>query len=197
VHTKPAEVWRFFSELRQQIARAQPNAAHRALAQAEQRLKPDATLTVLTQNVDGLHRAAGSRNVVELHGSLWRSRCANHACDFQRGEDLSIVDAECPRCAKCEALLRPDVVLFGEALSGEAEYLAKRSLRECDLFIAVGTSGTVSPASRFVRSATYVGARTVYVNVEPLPDEARLLFRDQVVGPAEEVLPALLSVASS
>lgn len=194
MQANPEGVWRFFSELREAIGRARPNAAHLAIVDAERRLRPGASLTVITQNVDGLHRAAGSSNVVELHGSLWRTRCTGPSCEYRHDEDLQHVVAECPRCPQCSSWLRPDIVLFQEALSGENEYLAKRSLRECDLFIAIGTSGTVSPASRFVRSAAYVGARTVYVNVERLPEDDRS-FQDQVIGPAEELLPVLLGAA--
>jgi NAD-dependent deacetylase len=192
IHENPARVWSFFNEVREQIGRASPNAAHLALARAEARLRSDQTLTILTQNVDGLHQRAGSRTVVELHGSLHYSRCTG--CDYRRSEDLSQPLGDCPDCPSCQSPLRPAVVLFDEALSVEAEWAAKKSLRDCDLFFAVGTSGSVSPASNFVRAAEYAGARTHYVNLEPMapPNPA---FHKIHLGPAEQVLPELLGVA--
>jgi NAD-dependent deacetylase len=190
----PGRVWDFFSELRGQLAAKVPNAAHHALADAERRLGPSQALTVLTQNVDGLHHLAGSTRVVELHGTLRRSRCTR--CDFARSEDLSAFPMACPSCPECSAPLRPDVVLFDEALSVDAEWAAKRVLRDCDLFLAVGTSGTVSPASNFARAAEYAGARTVYVNLEPMQPH-NPAFQEVVLGRAEELLPRLLGVTGS
>jgi NAD-dependent deacetylase len=185
----PSRVWAFFAEIRRQIAGARPNATHLALAQAEQRLRSDQSLTVITQNVDGLHTLAGSTRVIELHGALRRSRCTG--CAYARPEDLAACPATCPACPLCGAALRPDIVLFEEPLPVQAEWDCKMALRECDLFIAVGTSGTVSPASNFVRSAEYMGARTVYVNLEPMAPR-NPAFREEHLGRAEELLPALL-----
>ena len=187
----PEQVWAFFAQIRAEIGRAVPNEAHRAIAQAETRLEPSQRLTVLTQNVDGLHAISGTRRVVELHGSLRRSRCTK--CDYSQDEDLSSIAATCPSCAACGATMRPDVVLFDEPLSVEAERGAKVALRTCDLFIAVGTSGTVSPASNYVRAAEYVGARTIYVNLEPMTP-ANPAFREVCLGPAEILLPKLLGL---
>ncbi len=185
----PGRVWRFFADVRAQIAVARPNAGHQAIARVEQSLRGDQTLTVLTQNVDGLHTLAGSAHVVELHGSLRRSRCTR--CDFARLEDLASAPALCPQCPSCSAPMRPGVVLFDEPLPVEAEWEAKMSLRDCDLFLAVGTSGSVSPASNFVRSAEYFGARTVYVNLEPMVPH-NPAFKEVFLGRAEELLPRLL-----
>jgi NAD-dependent deacetylase len=170
------------------VDRAHPNAAHLAIADVERIAPADARVTVLTQNIDGLHQRAGSTNVVELHGSLFRTRCTR--CDAPPFEDR-VAHPEAPSCARCGAAQRPDVVLFGEALDADDEWAAKKALRECDLFIAVGTSGTVSPASNFVRSAAYEGARTILVNLEPMtiPNPA---FAEEILGRAEDVLPALL-----
>jgi NAD-dependent deacetylase len=186
----PSRVWAFFAEIRRQIADARPNAAHLALAQVEERLRADQTLTVITQNVDGLHTSAGSTRVIELHGALRRSRCTR--CAYTRAEELAACPPTCPACPLCGAGLRPDVVLFEEPIPVQAEWDCKMALRDCDLFIAVGTSGTVSPASNFVRSAEYMGAHTVYVNLEPmLPKNPA--FREEHLGPAEELLPTLLA----
>lgn len=185
----PARVWNFFSEVRAQISVAEPNAGHLAIARTERRLRDDQRLTVLTQNVDGLHTMSGSTRVVELHGSLRRSRCTR--CSFERPEDLASFPIACPTCPECSAPMRPAVVLFDEALSVDAEWESKKSLRDCDLFLAVGTSGTVSPASNFVRAAEYAGARTIYVNLEPMTPN-NPAFREILLGRAEELLPRLL-----
>lgn len=187
--TDPIRVWEFFSRLRTQIAAAAPNPAHIAIAQAEGRLREDQRLTVLTQNVDGLHGLAGSRHVVELHGRLHRSRCTR--CNYSRPETLEASPAACPQCPICGAVLRPAVVLFDEPLPVDAEWESKRVLRECDLFLAVGTSGTVSPASSFVRAAEYAGARTIYVNLEPMTPR-NPAFQEVCLGRAEMLLPLLL-----
>lgn len=186
----PAQIWRNFVGFRAQVATAEPNPAHLALARFEASLAAESTLTVITQNVDGLHRRAGSRSLIELHGSLARTCCSNPSCDLPTFDD-DTCPAEPPPCPRCGAPLRPAIVLFDEALPARPEWESKRALRSCDLFIAVGTSGTVSPASNFVRSAAYVGARTLLVNLEA-PGEASP-FDDQLLGPAEQLLPRLFS----
>ena len=148
-------------------------------------------VSVITQNVDGLHQRAGSESVVELHGTILRTRCSREGCALEPYPDEEVYEERVPRCPCCEAPLRPEVVLFEEPLPGEAEWRAKRALRECDLFLAVGTSGTVSPASGFVRSAAYAGARTILVNLEPL-EVPNSSFQVRILGRAEEVLPDLL-----
>lgn len=190
IESDPARVWSFFASVRKQIALARPNAGHLAIAQAERRLRSDQKLTVLTQNVDGLHTLAGSTRVVELHGSLRRSHCTH--CDFARPEDLASSPTNCPACPNCGSALRPAVILFDEPLPVDAEWESKKALRDCDLFVAVGTSGSVSPASNFVRAADYAGARTVYVNLEPMtpPNPA---FREVLLGRAESLLPRLFA----
>jgi NAD-dependent deacetylase len=174
---RPDEVWRMFSAWRAVVARAAPNAAHKALAAIR--------AVILTQNVDGLHQRAGSKDVVELHGRLRRTRCTR--CALPPFDD-DAVHERTPSCPACGAALRPDVVLFDEALPVDAERRAKQALRDCDLFLAVGTSGTVWPASSFVRGAKVAGARTIWVNVEPSQNPA---FDDELIGPAEELLPRM------
>jgi NAD-dependent deacetylase len=180
----PEGVWKLFGGLRSQVRAVEPNAAHTSLARMEE-LAPGA-FTLITQNVDGLHQRGGSRNVVELHGNIHHTRCSNSDCEFTPFEDAE-EHAEPPPCPTCTAPLRPAIVLFGEPLPGGPDHLATRALRDCDLFIAVGTSGTVSPASRFVRSAEYVGARTVLVNLESL-QEGGSAFKEHFIGKAEELL---------
>ena len=144
--------WRAFGPLREAALDARPNAAHYALARLEERLQGSATVTIITQNVDGLHQRAGSQDVVEFHGTLRRTRCSNPDCSSEPFDD-DAVPVELPRCGVCNAPLRPDIVLFDEAIPVDAEWRAKKAIRDCNLFIAVGTSGTVSPASNLVRAA--------------------------------------------
>ncbi len=190
---EPSRLWSLFGPLRGQVQAARPNAAHLALASWEARHAEGQSFTLLTQNVDGLHTRAGSRNVVELHGSLLRTRCGNPDCTLDAFEDLAGHE-QAPACASCGGPLRPDITLFGEALPVDAEWAAKKALRDCDLFLAIGTSGTVAPASSFVRGAKYAGAWTLLVNLTPMqprhPD-----FDLEVLGRAEHVLPMLLGDA--
>jgi NAD-dependent deacetylase len=167
--------WRF----RQSIAKVVPTAAHRALAAFEAGLPDSARFLLITQNVDGLHQRAGSRRVCEYHGTLARWRC--EIC----GTEGEPPDGDPPVC--CGLLMRPAVVLFGELIPRHAEVAAKRALRDCDLFVAVGTSGTVFPAASFVRWAEYSGAHRVLLNLE-ISDEARDEFTDCRAGSADELV---------
>jgi len=189
IRRDPDRVWGFFETARRAIAEARPNPAHDALARLEASLRPGQSFLLITQNIDGLHQAAGSRRAIELHGTLRRTRCT--LCKYERDEALAASTPTAPRCPDCGAALRPDVVLFDEPLSVDVEYAAKRALRDCDLFVAVGTSGTVSPASSFVRSARYAGARTVLVNLEPMSPR-NPEFQEELLGRAEELLPVLV-----
>ena len=172
--------WRF----RQAIREVRPTVAHHALAAFEAQLPLGAELTIITQNIDGLHQAAGSRRVCEYHGSLARWRCER--C----GATDDPIDAPTPPI-HCDELMRPGVVLFGEMIPVYAEHTAKRVLRDCDLFVAIGTSGTVAPASSFVRWAKLGGARTVLLNLEAIADAE---FDVAEHGPADELVPRWFAV---
>ena len=175
-----AEVCGMFWAMRRAVEACEPTPAHRALAAFERRLPAGASMLVITQNVDGLHQRAGSMNVCEYHGSLARWRCDR--C----GVETEPADADAP--VHCGEPMRPAVVMFGEMIPVAAEHAAKRALRDCDLFVAIGTSGTVTPASSFVRWAELNGARRVLLNLE-IFDGARDLFTDCVAGPADELVP--------
>jgi NAD-dependent deacetylase len=175
-----AEVCRMFWSLRRAVEASEPTPAHRVLAACERRLPPGASMLVITQNVDGLHQRAGSVGVCEYHGSLSRWRCDR--C----GVETEPADADAP--AHCDEPMRPAVVMFGEMIPVAAEHAAKRALRDCDLFVAIGTSGTVTPAASFVRWAELNGARRVLLNLE-IFDGARDLFTDCAAGPADELVP--------
>jgi len=178
----------------QTVAEAKPNRAHLAIA-AFAREHSRGRVVVITQNVDGLHRRAGSENVVEIHGSLFRLRCPEPACDTRVVLDnLDAIPEEPPVCPGCDRSLRFDIVLFDEYLDSRDERSAKEALRNCDVFIAAGTSGVVFPAASYVREADYAGARTFFVNVEA-PSPPNPYFDEVVLGRAEDVLPELLGVS--
>jgi NAD-dependent deacetylase len=182
LRARRTDVCDMFWSFRDAIVKVAPTIAHRALAAFEEKLPKDATFTILTQNVDGLHQAAGSRNVCELHGNLRRWRCETCRIDQQPP------DGEAP--VHCGERMRPSVVLFGEMLGHETERTMKHALRDCDLFIGVGTSGTVDPAASFVKWAALNNARRVLVNLEVF-DDARDLYTEVHAGESDALVPAL------
>lgn len=182
-------LWAVTCDWRREVAMAEPNAAHRALATFEGNVVGrGGAFTLITQNVDGLHTKAGSRNVIEFHGTLKRSRCAA-ACGAEAFADERD-EGPVPTCERCGAPVRPDIVLFDEMIGALEDWTAKRALRDADLFVAIGTSGTVSPASNFVRSAAYAGAHTVLINLEA-PDSAP--FAEVIRGEAQTLVPELFA----
>jgi NAD-dependent deacetylase len=185
------QLWALYGGLRASALAVDPNPAHLALADLERRLPPGARLTLATQNVDGLHQRAGSQRVLELHGSALRSRCTSPTCPSRPFDDSQTVTDPLPRCAVCGAPLRPDIVLFNEALPFDVLQAAGVALESCDLFLAVGTSGVVAPAAGFVRVAAAHGARTLLVNRDPLA-QPNPYFQETYYGPAEKILPRLL-----
>lgn len=181
----PARVWQFYRERWQQSRSVQPNPAHLALLELETYLKDNFTL--ITQNVDGLHTKAGSRNTMAMHGSLDMSLCPECKGRYPM-EDLDNTQAV-PQCAKCGAKLRPDIVWFGEI----PYYLfeIENKLKCCDIFIIVGTSGVVYPAAGFVMTAKLMGAFTVAINLD-VPDN--MSFIDEFhEGRSGVILPQLVS----
>ncbi|MDB4960929.1 MAG: NAD-dependent deacetylase [Myxococcales bacterium] len=178
--TDRAAVCDLFWSFRRAIGAVQPTPAHRVLAAFEEALPRGTKFHIITQNVDGLHQRAGSRNVCEFHGSLRRWRC--EVCTTE----LEPPDGDAP--VHCGERMRPSVVLFGEPIPVDAERTVKQALRDCDLFVAIGTSGTVEPASSFVRWAELSGARRVLLNLEVF-DGARALFTECDAGPADELVP--------
>jgi NAD-dependent deacetylase len=179
--TERKTVTDMFWKFRRAIVKVQPTRAHRALANFESKLPAGAELTIITQNVDGLHQLAGSRRVCEYHGSLARWRC-----DVCKTE-LEPPDAEATP-VHCDEPMRPCVVLFGEMIPVDAEHTVKQALRDCDLFVAVGTSGSVQPAASFVRWAAYNNARRVLLNLE-IFDGAPSEFTSCHAGPADDLVP--------
>ena len=163
----PLLVWEWYAWRREVIHNARPNAAHFALARLEAKLAADGGwLTLLTQNVDGLHERAGSRNVVRLHGSIWIVRCPS--CAAERVDESVPLEPFPPRCP-CNAMLRPGVVWFGEALPEDAWEKAARAVASADLCLVVGTSALVQPAASLPLLAKRNGARLVEINPDPTP----------------------------
>ena len=194
----PALVWKFYSLRRDQAKGVEPNPGHRALAAVEQRLQD--RFLLVTQNVDGLHQRAGSERVIEIHGSLFRTKCS--ACDLEPFADAATyLGRTLPSCDRCEkrgrnALLRPDIVWFGEMLDpGHLQAIdafMRRDPGSPFVFIAVGTSGAVWPAAGLVNLARSLGASTILINAEPAENTAR--FHQFVQARSAEALPALLGV---
>jgi NAD-dependent deacetylase len=178
-----AEVWEWFNYRRELIEKIAPNPAHYALAGWEKRF---VDFTLVTQNVDGLHEAAGSKGVLELHGNLWRARC--RTC----GEKYDLRDREATEsrtfiCSDCGNYLRPDVVLFGEMLPAGVFERAVVKARSCELCFVVGTSALVYPAASLPEIAKAAGAYIVEINPEPTP--LSRLCDEAIQGKAGEVLP--------
>jgi len=179
----PKLVWEFYDWRRQNMAQASPNPAHFTLAEMETAL-PDFTL--VTQNIDGLHREAGNKNILYLHGDIWLTRCTE--CDYQ-GEDRRVPLPELPpRCPHCGAMLRPDIVWFGEALNPHTLYLAEQAFRSADIALVVGTSAVVYPAAHLPFYALERGRRVIEFNMMRTALSPRV--SEVILGPSEETLPA-------
>jgi NAD-dependent deacetylase len=182
----PRLVWEWYEWRRKLVTEAEPNAGHSALAELERRVP---SFTLVTQNVDGLHERAGSRNVIELHGNILRSKCSRE----DRAVEPEVLDVP-PRCPQCGAFLRPDVVWFGEMLPLGAFEAASEAARGCDVFLSIGTSSLVYPAAALPYEALESGATLVEINPNPTPltPHADYALR----GNAGEVLPHVLLGAS-
>lgn len=180
----PRLVWEWYEWRRQLVSQAEPNPGHLALVEMERRVP---RFTLITQNVDGLHRRAGSRHVIELHGNIMRTVCSRERTVVEQWEETG---EKPPRCPRCGAFLRPDVVWFGEMLPPGALQVAIEAAQEAEVFFSVGTSAVVQPAASLPFEAARHGALVVEVNVEetPVTPIARYVLR----GPAGVVLPALV-----
>ena len=177
----PELVVDFYNQRRNQAAVAKPNAAHAALARLEAQHLGD--VLIVTQNVDGLHEKAGSKNVLHMHGQLDQALCA--ACGHRWAAPLTMAPGDvCPACN--EPAARPDVVWFGE-IPYQMERI-EDALSQADLFVSIGTSGNVYPAAGFVAAARELGLSTLELNLEP--SEGASLFETSRHGPATQIVPA-------
>jgi NAD-dependent deacetylase len=179
----PDLVWKWYTWRRSLIAQAAPNAGHTALAEMERRLP---SFSLVTQNVDGLHQKAGSQHVIELHGNLSHTRCSQEHTLVERWEE----NQGLPSCPSCGALLRPDVVWFGEALPAGQLEQAIQAARSCDWFFSIGTSGLVEPAASLPYEALRHGAKVVEIN--PLPTPLSIYAAYLFQAPAGQVLTSLV-----
>lgn len=183
-HRDPELVWEWYNMRREKIAPLSPNMAHKALVSLEKRTSD---FTLITQNVDGLHEEAGSKNIIELHGNIWKVRCTG--CGIAgKNHDLPI-DIP-PRCRDCGGLLRPHIVWFGEMLPADIINEAYAALERCDILLVVGTSGVVQPAASMASIARQAGAYVVEVNIEVTPNSH--VVDEAIKGKAAEILPILL-----
>jgi NAD-dependent deacetylase len=181
----PKLVWEWYNWRRGVLASVKPNPGHYALSELEKRIP---SFTLITQNVDGLHELAGSRNVLKLHGSVWAVRCL--ACS-REVVDLRVSFAELPPACDCGGLLRPAVVWFGEPLPGDIWKAAEAAARSCDLFLVIGTSAVVYPAAGLAQLAKSSGARVVEINIAETPLTSEI--DEFLQGPSGELLPQLIA----
>jgi NAD-dependent deacetylase len=184
-HRNPKQVWDWYSWRRDLVSRARPNDGHLALTEIE-RLVPEFTL--ITQNVDSLHQRAGTNNIIELHGNLNRTKCANEDRIVSNWREI---DGHPPACPDCGGYLRPDVVWFGESLSYDVLNRAVQAAREAEIFLTIGTSGIVYPAASLPLEAVHYGAIGVEINPEATPLSNQMTYT--LLGPSGSILPALLA----
>ncbi len=185
----PEGVWEFYNYRREKLLACKPNAGHAAIVALEAVFDD---WTLITQNVDGLHRQSGSKNIVELHGNIWTTRCTACCQEFDHfGEKLS----RRPTCDACGGLLRPGVVWFGEMLPPDALTAARDAVNRCQAILVAGTSSVVEPAASMAGWARARGALVVEINLErtPLSEEAD----ECLCGKAGEILPRLASAVAA
>ncbi len=185
----PKLVWEWYNWRRGVMARAQPNAGHTALAEIERRSK---NFTLITQNVDGLHDRAGSRNILKVHGDIWTVRCCS--CGNEREDRTDSIPNLPPQCS-CGGVERPGVVWFGESLPRGVWARAEKAARMAELFLVIGTSAVVYPAAGLVALAKSAGAKVVEINIAETPVSG--IVDQSLRAPASEALPALLGSFAS
>ena len=183
---EPRLVWEWYNWRREVIASKQPNAAHKALVELERRTP---NFWLITQNVDGLHRDAGSQQLSEIHGNIWKVRCTNcPVVDDNRDIPIAIL----PTCRHCGSLLRPHIVWFGESLCAEDLAQCSKALHGSDVLLVIGTSGLVYPAAGFAATAKQAGAFVAEINLDPTPQSG--LVNVSLQGRAKEIVPLLLEL---
>jgi len=205
----PSLVWEFYHYRRELVRTKQPNSGHLALVEAEKQFEREGRkFSIITQNVDRLHLRAGSRNLIEMHGNLFTTRCTScgsveenndspicealrnrGAPDQTTGSEIPIKDL--PSCCHCQSLLRPQVVWFGEPIGSDVMQKINQELENCDLFLVVGTSAVVYPAAGFASIVAKTGVPVVEVNIETTPSTNDSTFHFE--GPAGVILPELLA----
>jgi NAD-dependent deacetylase len=177
-------VWEFYNWRRELLAPLRPNAAHFALVELENRIPG---FTLATQNIDGLHQLAGTNNMLELHGNIWRVRCTK--CGGV-SENREVPLSAPPTCTACGGLLRPHVVWFGESLNPVILHSVYQAIEKCEVMLVIGTSGVVQPAASMGLHALQRGAFVAEINLEPTPYSSA--FSVSIQGKAGDVAPQLL-----
>jgi len=180
----PKLVWDWYTWRREAVKAVRPNPGHYALVEMARRIPQ---FTLITQNVDGLHRMAGSPQVIELHGNIQRVRCSECGKFVEDWDDDGL---DVPHCAACGGLLRPHVVWFGESLPRAELESAVEAARTCDVFFSIGTSGVVQPAATLAYAAHNRGAVVVEINAEPTPLTPKADYFLQ--GKSGKILPGLV-----
>ncbi|MDT7041449.1 NAD-dependent deacylase [Candidatus Nitronereus thalassa] len=181
----PMLVWQWYNWRRELLATKSPNPGHHALAELEQRAK---NFWLITQNVDGLHAAAGIQKLSEIHGNIWKVRCTS--CRIVT-DNHDVPIEILPYCPSCQGLLRPHIVWFGESLNPEDLRNSYDALQSCEILIIIGTSGAVYPAASFGSVAKDHGAYVIELNLDPTPNSD--LVDVAIQGRAKDLVPRLLS----
>lgn len=180
---QPREIWLWYEQRREQIRNTAPNPGHFALSKLQTHFEH---FSIATQNIDGFHQLSGSKNVQELHGNIMRNKCFD--------ENILLEDFDCntipPKCHKCGAYIRPDVVWFGEMLPQDIWEQAYEDARNCDVYFVIGTSGVVYPAAGLATIAKRSGAKVVIINKEAT--ELDMRADAHLIGLSGEILPKLL-----
>ncbi|XP_048364396.1 NAD-dependent protein deacylase sirtuin-5, mitochondrial isoform X2 [Sphaerodactylus townsendi] len=206
----PSRVWEFYHYRRELMLSKHPNPAHISIAECEARLsKQGRSVVVITQNIDELHRKAGTKHLLEIHGSLFKTRCTSCGnvtenykspiCPALAGKgapDPEVKDAgipveDLPRCENCNGLLRPHVVWFGETLDSDILTAVEKELETCDLCLVVGTSSIVYPAAMFAPQVSARGVPVAEFNMESTPATDQFSFH--FAGPCGTTLPPALA----
>jgi len=183
----PNLVWEWYQYRRKIVRETNPNAGHKTIADFEKHFDE---VTVVTQNVDNLHKRAGSSNILELHGNIERNFCMD--CKTFYGVEKFLESEEVPKCEKCGGMIRPDVVWFGEMLPQDIFAEAERKAAEADICFIVGTSAVVYPATYIPISAKEAGATLVEINIEPTNVSNQVDY--SLMGKAGEVLPKIFEL---
>ena len=183
----PNLVWEWYQYRREIVRDTEPNAGHKTIAEFEKHFEE---VTVVTQNVDNLHKRAGSNNILELHGNIERNFCMD--CKTFYGVEKFIETKEPPKCEKCGGMIRPDVVWFGEMLPQNIFAEAERKAASADVCFIVGTSAVVYPAAYIPISAKEAGATLVEINIEPTNISNQVDY--SIWGKSGEVLPKIFKL---
>jgi NAD-dependent deacetylase len=185
-YANPDKVWLMIKDMFSLIMTAKPNPAHIGLAELE---RMGLLSSVITQNVDGLHQAAGNTNVIEFHGTHRTLSCLKCSTKIE-GTSLTLEDLP-PRCSRCSSLLKPDVVFFGEPIPWEAQIMSFKESKSCKAVLVVGTSAVVYPAATIPITAKERGAIVIEINTEPTP-LTNEISDYLIAGSAGEIIPAIV-----